>query len=135
LIYLLDTCVLSEATLPRKNPAVTAWLSEQDLERQYVSAVSIGELHFGVERLPEGRKRRDLRQWVNTVEEDYAGRIVPLDPSVAASWGKLRAASPNTPTVDAQIAATALTFGFVFVTRNEKHFRFNGLKLVNPWML
>jgi len=133
LIFLLDTCVLSEATLPRKNAAVMAWLSVQELGRQYVSDVTIGELHFGAERLPEGRKRRDLRSWIKNVEDDYAGRIVPLDATVAANWGKLRAASPGTPTVDAQIAATALTFGFTFVTRNEKHFRFDGLKLINPW--
>ena len=133
MIYLLDTCVLSEATLPRKSETVMAWLSAQELERQYVSAVTIGELHYGVERLPDGHKQRNLRRWIRTIEDDYAGRIVPLDLAVATNWGKLRAASPNTPTIDAQIAATALTFGFTFVTRNVKHFGFDGLKLVNPW--
>ena len=117
----------------RKNAAVMAWLTGQDLQRQYVSAVTIGELHFGAERLPDGRKRQDLRKWIKAIEEDYAGRIVPLDGAVAANWGRLRAASPSVPTVDAQLAATALTFGFTFVTRNERHFRFDGLKLVNPW--
>ena len=110
-----------------------AWLSGQDLERQYVSAVTIGELHFGAERLPEGRKRQDLRRWVQTVEEDYAGRIVPLDLSAAALWGKLRAAVPNAQTIDGLLAATALAYGFTFVTRDAKHFRFDGLKVINPW--
>ena len=112
-----------------------AWLSAQELERQYVSVVTMGELHYGVERLPDGNKQRNLRRWIRTIEDDYAGRIVPLDLSVATNWGKLRSASPNTPTVDAQIVATALTFGFTFVTRNEKHFDFDGLKLVNPWKI
>jgi toxin FitB len=133
LIYLLDTCLLSEATQPRKNPAVMSWLAAQAIERQYVSAITIGELHFGAERLEEGRKRRELREWLETVEEDYAGRIVPLDPKVAAFWGKLRARSPGTPTVDAQLAATALAYGFTLVTRNVKHFRFDGLEVINPW--
>jgi hypothetical protein len=133
LIYLLDTCVLSEATRPRKSAAVTAWLAGQDRERQYVSAVTIGELHFGAERLPKGRKQQELRKWVKIVEEDYAGRIVPMDQAVAARWGALRAEAPNVPTLDAQLAATALAYGFTFVTRNVKHFRFDGLTVVNPW--
>ncbi len=134
MIYLLDTCVLSEATQPRKNSGVMTWLSQHDLERQYVSAVTLGELHFGAEKLPHGRKRQDLRDWVKSIEEDYAGRIVPLDPSVAACWGQLRAKAPNAQTVDAQLAATALAYGFTFITRNVKHFRFDGLDVVNPWV-
>jgi hypothetical protein len=133
LIYLLDTCVLSEAAQPKQSAAVMAWLSGRDLARQYISAVTIGELHFGAERLAEGRKQRKLRGWIETVEEDYAGRIVPLDATVAAFWGRLRARSPNTPTVDAQLAATALAYGFTFVTRNVRHFQFDGLAVVNPW--
>jgi predicted nucleic acid-binding protein len=133
LIYLLDTCVVSEATQPRKSASVMAWLSGHDLERQYVSAVTLGELHYGVKRLAESRRRTELRNWVKMVEEDYTGRIVPLDPTVAAVWGQLRAMSPNVQTVDAQLAATALAYGFTFVTRNVKHFRFDGLHVINPW--
>jgi predicted nucleic acid-binding protein len=134
LIYLLDTCVLSEATLPRQNAGVMAWISAHEMARQYVSAVTIGELYFGVERLPDGGRRKKLRDWVGMVEEDYAGRIVPLDLSVAAHWGQLRAHAPNAQTVDAQLAATALAYGFTFITRNVKHFKFAGLSVVNPWM-
>lgn len=133
MIFLLDTCVLSEATQPRQSASVMTWLSRQDLARQYVSAVTIGELHFGSERLAHGRKREELRRWVKSVEEDYTGRIVPLDATVAARWGQLRASAPNAQTIDAQLAATALAYGFTFVTRNVKHFRFDGLDVVNPW--
>jgi predicted nucleic acid-binding protein len=52
---------------------------------------------------------------------------------VARRWGQLRANHPNVPTADAQIAATALAFDFVFVTRNVRHFRFERLQVVNPW--
>ena len=133
MIYLLDTCVLSEATQPHKNASVMSWLAGHELDRQYVSAVTLGELHYGVERLKESRRRQELHNWVNMVEEDYAGRIVPLDSTVAASWGRLRALSPNSQTVDAQLAATALAYDFTFVTRNVKHFRFGSLRVINPW--
>ena len=133
MIYLLDTCVLSEATKPRQNLSVISWLSSHELERQYVSAVTIGELYYGVERMSDGRKRNGLRAWLKEVEQDYHGRIVPLDLEVAEQWGRLRAASPNIPTVDAQLAATALAYDFTFVTRNVGHFQFKRLRVFNPW--
>lgn len=133
MIYLLDTCVLSESTRLHKNASVISWLSTHELTRQYVSAVTLGELYYGVGRLNEGRKRRELHAWLKTVEEDYAGRIVPLDLAVAARWGHVRVMAPNVQTVDAQIAATALAYGFVVATRNVKHFQFDGLQVVNPW--
>jgi predicted nucleic acid-binding protein len=110
-----------------------SWLSTRELARQYVSAVTIGELYYGIERLNEGRKKRELRTWLKMVEEDYAGRIVPLDLAVAERWGHVRVMAPDVQTVDAQIAATALAYGFVVATGNVKHFRFDGLQVVNPW--
>jgi toxin FitB len=133
LIYLLDTCVLSEATKATQSSSVMSWLSSHELERQYVSAVTIGELHYGVERMNHGRKRDGLRVWLKEVEEDYDGRIVPLDQVVAERWGLLRAMVPNIQTVDAQLAATALAYDFTFVTRNVRHFPFEGLRVFNPW--
>jgi predicted nucleic acid-binding protein len=125
--------VLSESTKPNKNSSVMSWLSEHELDRQYVSAVTLGELYYGVERLNEGRKRQALREWLKLIEEDYVGRIVPLDLVAAACWGRVRVMSPNWQTVDAQLAATALAYGFTLVTRNVKHFRFDGLQVINPW--
>lgn len=109
------------------------WIAATPAERQYISALTLGELHYGAERLAGGRKQKALRAWIGTIVEDYAGRIVPLDEAIAARWGQLRAADPNMPTVDAQIAATALTYGFTLVTRNVKHFAVRDLDLVDPW--
>jgi toxin FitB len=133
LIFLLDTCVLSEATKQSPHPSVVGWLSNQELERQYVSAVTMGELHYGVQRLSQGRRREKLRYWLETIEQDYVGRIVPLDMAIATLWGRLRAIWPNMQTVDGQLAATAIAHGFTFVTRNVKHFQFEGLRVIDPW--
>jgi predicted nucleic acid-binding protein len=132
-MFLLDTCVLSEGVKPVPDPAVVRWMKFQDPSALFISTVSLGELHFGVAKLPTGAKQRDLGSWVGDVERRFADRIIVLDDAVAEQWGYLRAANPTAQTVDAQIAATALTYGLTFVTRNVKHFRFDGLAVVNPW--
>lgn len=132
-MFLLDTCVVSEATKARKDAAVESWLTATPVSEQYISALTIGELHFGAAKLPAGKKRRLFEDWIVEVERDFAGKVVPLDENIAAVWGKLKAANSNSQLVDMQMAATALTYGFVFVTRNVKHFGFDGLEVVNPW--
>jgi predicted nucleic acid-binding protein len=37
------------------------------------------------------------------------------------------------PTIDAQLAATALHHGLTFATRNTSHLRSTGVPLFNPW--
>jgi predicted nucleic acid-binding protein len=132
-MLLLDTCVISETIKPGRDVRVIDWMKLQEPAELYISAITLGELHYGVSRLAAGKKRRDLGAWVAEVEDRFADRIVVVDDVVARQWGYLRAAHPNVPVADAQIAATALAYGFVFATRNVRHFGFGGLSLVNPW--
>src|SRR5580692_6309909 len=133
LMFLLDTCVLSESVKIEPHPSVVRWMKFQDQSTLFISTVTLGELHYGVARLSSSAKQRALGSWVDEIEQRFADRVIVLDDSVAKQWGYLRAAHPNTPTVDAQIAATALAYGLAFVTRNVKHFRLEGLSVVNPW--
>jgi predicted nucleic acid-binding protein len=132
-MHLLDTCVISETVNLVPDMHVVAWMRAQDPAELFISAVTLGELHYGVARLPGGAKRRSLALWIEEVEQRFANRIVVVDDAVARRWGHLRADHPNVPMADAQIAATALAFDFVFVTRNVRHFQFDGLQVVNPW--
>jgi hypothetical protein len=133
LMHLLDTCVISETVNRVPNPHVVAWMRAQNPAELFVSTVTLGELHYGVARLPIGAKRRNLALWIEEVGQRFADRVVVLDDVVARQWGQLRADHPDVSTADAQIAATALAFDFVFVTRNVRHFQFDGLQVVNPW--
>ena len=130
---LLDTCVISEGVKPKPDSVVTGWLTSQEPSRLFMSVVTLGELHYGVRRLPASTRRRALEQWVGEIERHYAGRIVVLDDAVARGWGRLRAAHPGAALVDGQIAATALAYGMGLVTRNVKDFKFAGLSLIDPW--
>ncbi|HEX2592473.1 MAG TPA: type II toxin-antitoxin system VapC family toxin [Rhizomicrobium sp.] len=132
-MFLLDTCVISEFIKARPSNAVTAWLRYRDPMALFISVLTLGELHYGVASHNSVSKERELNRWIEDVETRFANRIVVLDDVIARQWGYLRASSPNAPTTDTQLAATALAHGFTFVTRNVKHFRFSGLTVVNPW--
>jgi predicted nucleic acid-binding protein len=133
-MFLLDTCVISEGNRPLPDRNVDSWFASQRQEHLFLSALSVGELHYGVEKLPAGRKKTGLRRWFEeTVIVGFSGRVLYFDAPAAVRWGELRAKHRNAGTVDTQIAATALAFGFTLVTRNVKHFAFDGLLVLDPW--
>ena len=67
----------------------------------------------------------------------FAGRILAFDQEVAVLWGELMGAADLTgrtrPALDAQIAAIALRYGLVLVTRNTPDFEGLVAALLNPW--
>ncbi len=62
--WLLDTNVLSELRRPRADPKVVAFVAAQPLESLYVSAVTLAEIRFGIERLDDAAKRLELNEWL-----------------------------------------------------------------------
>jgi toxin FitB len=131
--WLLDTNTLSELTKPEPFPGLLDWLEAHEPESA-VSAISIGEMVAGVERMPESKRRRALERALKFLREDYAGKILDFNEGVAVEWGRLVAAAKkrgrNLSVLDSQIEATAVHFGLLVVTRNEKDF-FH--PIFNPW--
>ncbi|GHU56360.1 ribonuclease VapC [Spirochaetia bacterium] len=134
--YLLDTNVLSELRKTNCNMRVKAFTDNIPLGDLFISALSIGEIVFGIEKLPEGKKRTELSLWLNGhVFRQFENRIIPLDTGISEEWGKMRIRAGRTLSdIDALIAATALTNHLTLVTRNTKDFTdIGGLNLMNPW--
>ncbi len=78
--YLLDTCVLSEFTRRQPDARVVAWLDAMNEEQLFISAVTIGEVQRGIQRLPESRRKTELAVWMNNgLMARFAGRIVSID--------------------------------------------------------
>ena len=134
--YLLDTNVISEIYKPRCNQNVRAFAEKIPGENMYISAITIGELCYGMEKLPVSKKKHELAIWLYTkVPEWFKDRIIPLETEVLLEWGKIRAKAERTfPVVDTMIAASAIAHHLILVTRNTKDFEdIEGINLLNPW--
>ena len=136
--YLLDTNVISELVARQPDPAVLTWMEGLDQTAVYLSVITIGEIHRGMERLPESAKRDRLRAWLtNDLLVRFGDRIVPIDAGVMMAWGSIiaRLIREGRPlsAMDSLIAAQAIHHGYILVTRNEADFRDTGVQVVNPW--
>jgi toxin FitB len=131
--FILDTCVLSELTRPRPDAGVAAWLADQPDDVKFVSAVSLGEIAYGIAVAPAIRREK-LAHWYNRILRPTLGdRVLGFDEATSAVWASLRARHRDAPALDAQIAATALLRGLTVVTCNVRDFNFTGLSVFNPW--
>ncbi len=137
--YLLDTNVISELMKPRPARAVAAWIVSTPEELMHLSVITVGEIRKGIDLLDADEpKRAALQSWLDhDLRVRFAGRLLPFDEWVAERWGQLEALARRQrialPTVDAQLAATAMHHGLTFVTRNTSDFRSTGVSLFNPW--
>jgi tRNA(fMet)-specific endonuclease VapC len=93
-----------------------------------ISAVTEGELRFGVARLPPGSR-------LNAIVEEFLIRVVvhPWDSAAAQEYGRIRAllerAGDMLGNLDTMIAAHALARGSVLVTHDKAFARVKGLKI------
>lgn len=137
--YLLDTNVISELMKPRPARSVAAWIVETPEDLLHLSVITIGEIRKGIDLLAEDEpKRGALQSWLDhDLRVRFAGRLLPFDEWVAERWGQVEALARRhrvtLPTIDAQLAATALHHGLTFVTRNTSDVRSTGVSLFNPW--
>ncbi|MCF6290631.1 MAG: type II toxin-antitoxin system VapC family toxin [Desulfobacterales bacterium] len=136
--YLIDTCVVSELIKKNPNPKVTAWITSTEESKLFLSVLTFGEIHKGIEKLPESKKKEKLHNWVNfELRERFENRIINFDLQAATAWGKAQALSESAgkgmPTLDGQIAATGIAHSLTVVTRNTPDMVISGVSLFNPW--
>ncbi|MDD3828735.1 MAG: type II toxin-antitoxin system VapC family toxin [Anaerolineae bacterium] len=136
--FLLDTCVISELVARQPNPAVVQWVDSVDENMLFLSAITIGEIKRGIEKLPDSSRKSALEDWL---EDDllirFRDKILSIDAAVMLVWGQLAAdlekQGKPMPAVDSLIAATCLQGKLDLVTRNESDFVHSGVTVINPW--
>lgn len=137
-MIVLDTNVLSELMRSQPDQKVIAWFDAQDPNTLSVSVITVGEILYGIARLPEGKRKRNLASIAKQVfDEDFADRVLSLDNQAIGFYVDfliLREKLGNPISmVDAQIAAICQSYQASLATRNTKDFSALGLPLINPW--
>jgi tRNA(fMet)-specific endonuclease VapC len=126
-LYLLDTNIAS-CIIKGTSPAVDRRLVRVAMPQLAISAVTEGELRFGVARLPQAARLHA------TVEEFFLRvAVLPWDSDAAQEYGGLRAALERDGlpmgNLDLMIAAHALALGAVLVTNDHAFARIKKLKI------
>jgi tRNA(fMet)-specific endonuclease VapC len=128
--YLLDTNIASYV-IKGNVPAVRRRIVQVPMAQLAISAVTEGELRYGVARRPDAARLR-------TIVDEFLLRmtILPWDSEAAQHYGQIRAALEREGqamgNLDTMIGAHALALGAVLVTNDQAFTRINKLK-VEDW--
>lgn len=136
--WLLDTNVLSELRKPRPNAKVVEFVAAQPGELLFTTAVTFGEIRFGIEQLEDPGRRADIHLWLDrTLRPLFTGRVLTITEDVVLRWktmaveGQRRGHTFGQP--DLFIAAIAALEDLAVVTRDVSEFVVARVPAFNPW--
>ena len=137
--WLLDTNILSELRRPKPEPRVVAFVGAQPMEQLYVSSVTLAEIRFGIEMLPDAIRRVELNDWLTLkVRPMFEQRILAVTEDVMFKWRLLveegRKIGHTFSQPDLIVAATGIHHGLTVVTRDTAHFAKARAIVFNPWI-
>jgi tRNA(fMet)-specific endonuclease VapC len=123
---MLDTNTVS--FLLREHPAVCSRVKQEPMESLCISAVTEGELQFGLAKRPEAKKlHRAVKEFLLRVE------VLPWDRAAAACYGATRADLERQGKIiaplDMMIASHAMSLNLVLVTNDGSFAQMEGLGL------
>ena len=85
--WLLDTNILSELRRPKPERKVLAFVAAQPLGLLYVSTVTLAEIRFGIELLPEITRRSELNDWLaHKVRPMFEQRVLAITEDIMFKW-------------------------------------------------
>lgn len=131
--YLLDTNVISEVRVQRPHGGLLSWLNAQQEQQLFLSAVTIGELQVGVEKMrrQDPVKASEIDAWIERALVMF--QLLPMDAVCFREWARLIERKSEGLFVDAMIAATARVHRLIVATRNERDFAEFDVRVINPF--
>ena len=138
-MVIVDTNVVAEVMRTSPAPAVVGWFNAQDSASLFLTAITLGEIRYGLRIMPKGQRRQTIEQGFDQIiGTAFAGRILAFDENAAVHYGEVmgRRKELGRPlsVPDGQIAALARLHRFAVATRNVRDFLDCGIELVNPFM-
>jgi len=136
-VIVADTNVASELMRPAPAANVVAWVRAQRADELHTTAITVAEIGYGIERLPEGARKALLRATATQVFFAFAERVLAFDADAAALYREIvdtreRGGAPIDG-FDAQIAAICRRHGASLATRNVRDFANTGVDVIDPW--
>ena len=137
-MIILDTNIISEVMRPAPEPRVMVWLRKQPLKTLATTAVTLAEIRYGLGRLPEGQRRRNLEeQFRSFLARGFDDRILAFDAASAEAYSAIvierEKAGRPIDAFDAMIAAIARMNSAWVATRDVAGFEGCGVDIINPW--
>jgi toxin FitB len=137
-MIVLDTNVVSAMMRRDVDTKIRDWLDSLPPESIWVTTITIFEVRFGIEVLSKGRRRQQLEDdFVQTIAEDFQGRVLDLDQAAAQTAASLcaqrRLRGRPIEMRDTLIAGIVLSRRAELATRNVRHFCDLEISVVDPW--
>lgn len=137
-MIILDTSVISQFMGAQRDIRVKNWMSMQSSDLVFTTAITIGEIQFGIDCVSDPVRRSALDSDFRAFRSLIIGQqILAFDQDAALEWALLRAEGRRIGRerrgADAMIAGIALAHGFSIATRNVKDFEGLGVQLINPF--
>jgi len=137
--WLLDTNILSELRRPRPERKVLAFVGSQPLELLYISIVTLAEIRFGIELVPDPAPRSELMDWLtHKVRPMFEQRALEVTEDVMfkrrlmVEEGRKSGHTFSQP--DLIIAATGQHHGLTVVSRDTGEYVKARVPVFNPWI-
>jgi toxin FitB len=136
-VIILDTNVVSELMRPAPSPLVVEWVQGQNAGDLYTTAITLAEIGYGIDRLPDSARKSLLAATSAQVFSSFADHVLAFDADAASLCGGIvgdrdRRGVPIDG-FDAQIAAICLRHAAALSTRNVKDFEQTGISVIDPW--
>jgi predicted nucleic acid-binding protein len=138
-MIVLDTNVVSAMMRSDVDTTVRDWLDRLPAESIWVTTITIFEVRFGIEVLAKGRRRQQLEDdFVQTIAEDFQGRVLDLDHTAAEAAASLcaqrRLRGRPIEMRDTFIAGIVISRRANLATRNVRHFDDLEIAVIDPWL-
>ncbi len=132
-----DTSVVSELMKPSPSGLVANWVRARRANELYTTAITLAEIRYGIERLPDGRRKDLVRKTADDVFAAFADQMLPFDATAAIQCAlvvtKRQGAGLPIEGFDAKIAAICRRHAATLATRHVKDFQNTGIDLLDPW--
>ena len=136
-MIVVDTNVASELMRPAPDARVVTWVRANAGDELYTTSITVAEIRYGLERLPDGARKALLRATAVQVFSAFAAHVLAFDADAAGLYGDIVAARQRGGApidgFDAQIAAICRRHAATLATRNVKDFAQTGVDIVDPW--